>query len=208
MPGAAEDTTQPVVDVKAAEPSTPAVTPDTAKMAEIEAQLAKVLKHNQELAADNAKYRKRSDEEMEKAKQAGDYAKLLEAERERAAALEAQAKALEPEAVIGRTILQKAQKEVEKARADATLPEWFRATLAGLTPIAALDALQGYRATQSTPPPVATPIGAASATNQAPKGLAGMTEAEILKSPPEQLNELLGRKKNGSHGIMASFFGK
>ena len=202
MPEATDSKTEAV----ASETQTQAATPDAARTAEVEAQLAKVLKHNQELVADNAKYRKRNEEEMEKAKQGGDFAKLLEAERERAAALEAQAKALEPEAVIGRTIMQKAQREVEKARADTTLPSFVRKAIAGVSPLDALEILTEYRATLSTPLPAATPLGAAPATNGAPKGLDGMTEAEILNSSPDKLDELLGRKKNGQSGFMASFF--
>ena len=202
MPEATDSNAEAV----ASETQTQAATPDAARTAEIEAQLAKVLKHNQELAADNAKYRKRNEEEMEKAKQGGDYAKLLEAERERASASEAQVKALEPEAVIGRSIMQKAQKEVEKARADTNLPAFLRKAIAGVSPLDALEILSDYRATQSIPPPAATPMGAAPATNGAPKGLDGMSDAEILNSSPDKLDELLGRKRNGSHGFLGTFF--
>lgn len=201
------EATEQKIEAPAPEVQTQAATPDAAaKLAELETKLASVLKHNQDLVADNAKYRKRNEEEMEKAKQGGDFAKLLEAERERASALEAQAKALEPEATIGRTIMQKAQKEVEKARADTTLPSFLRKAIAGASPLDALDILSEYRATQSTPPPAATPMGAAPATNGAPKGLDGMTDAEILNSSPDKLDELLGRKKNGSTGFMSAFF--
>jgi len=203
MPEAAEQK----IEADAPEAQTQAATPDAAaKLVDLETKLAAVLKHNQDLVADNAKYRKRNDEEMEKAKQGGDFAKLLEAERERAAALEAQAKALEPEAVIGRSIMQKAQKEVEKARADSSLPAFLRKAIAGVSPLDALEILSDYRATQSIPPPAATPMGAAPATNGAPKGLDGMTDAEILNSSPDKLDELLGRKRNGSTGFMSTFF--
>src|SRR3989304_3917952 len=76
--------------------------------ADLRAQLARVLRHKEELEADLHKTRAKREEEMKKAKESGDFAKLLDAERERAVALEARLKAIESDAVIGQSARERA----------------------------------------------------------------------------------------------------
>jgi hypothetical protein len=186
-----------------------AAQPVADETAELRAQLAKVLKHKEELEADLHKTRAKREEEAKKAKEAGDFAKLLDMERERATALEAQVKQYEPDAIIGRAAKERAAQAVEAAKADPNLPSYVKKAIeAARSPLDAADILAEFRAQAKQPLPTAPAVGAAPANTGGAKGLNDLTPAEILSLKPAELDSLLGAKKNGATAWSSLFFGK
>lgn len=192
-----------------AEPSSKTAQPVADDTADLRAQLARVLKHKEELEADLHKTRMKREEEIKKAKESGDFAKLLEAERERASALEARLKALEPDAALGQTARERAAQVVEAAKTDPSIPGYVKKAIeSARSPLDGAEILAEFRAQAKPPLPTAPATGVAPANSGAAKGLSDLSPSEIHALPADKLDELLGRKKNGVSAWHAAFFRK
>ena len=189
-------------------------------VATMKAQLARVLKHNEDLARDNAKYREqRKDEERraaeaqaeseKKLREAGEFAKLHDVEKEKRTTLEQQLASVLPKAQRYDAVEQRARAEVDAAKAAGNLPSWLVKavdTAARVDVVEAREILEEFRRGQQAPgtPAPASPapaLGAAPSAGRVTKRVEDMTVPELAalqSSDPVEYARLTGGSSNGT----------
>lgn len=186
----------------------------------MKAQLARVLKHNEDLARDNAKYREQRKEEERKAteaqaeaerklREAGEFAKLHDVEKEKRTSLEQQLASVLPKAQRYDAVEQRARAEVDAAKAAGNLPSWLVKavdTAARVDVVEAREILEEFRRGQQAPgsPAPASPapaLGAAPSAGRVSKRVEDMTVPELAalqSSDPVEYARLTGGSSNGT----------
>ena len=190
-------------------------------VASLKAQLARVLKHNDEIARDNAKYREqRKDEERKateaqtesekKLREAGEFAKLHDVEKEKRTALEQQLASVLPKAQRYDAVEQRAKAEVDAAKAAGNLPSWLIKaidTAVRVDVVEAREILEEFRRGQSTTTTAVVTASPAPAPGAAPpaqrvsKRVEDMTVPELdalRSSAPDEYARLVGGPPNGA----------
>lgn len=191
-------------------------------VASLKAQLARVLKHNEEIAKDNAKYRERQKEEERKTaeasteaekklREAGEFAKLHDVEKEKRTALEQQLASVLPKAQRYDAVEQRAKADVDAAKAAGNLPSWLVKAIDTAVRVDVVEAREileefrrGQSSTTATPVASASPApapGAAPPAQRVTKRVEDMTVPELdalRSSAPDEYARLTGGSSNGS----------